>query len=32
MIDAKCKIEDDPFGQERAMWDALSSQPNVERG
>ena len=25
MIDAQCKIEDDPFGQERAMWDALSS-------
>ena len=25
MIDAQCKIEDDPFGQERAMWDSLSS-------
>ena len=25
MIDAQCKVEDDPFGQERAMWDSLSS-------
>src|SRR3954452_16997837 len=25
MIDAQCKVEDDPFHQERAMWDALSS-------
>ena len=25
MIDAQCKVEDDPFGQERAMWDGLGS-------
>jgi para-nitrobenzyl esterase len=24
MIDAQCKVEDDPFGQELAMWDSLS--------
>jgi para-nitrobenzyl esterase len=24
MIDAECKVEDDPFGQERAMWDSVS--------
>jgi hypothetical protein len=26
MIDAQCKIEEDPFGQERALWDSLSSE------
>jgi para-nitrobenzyl esterase len=25
MIDAQCKIEEDPFGQERVLWDSLSS-------
>jgi para-nitrobenzyl esterase len=25
MIDAQCKIEVDPFGEERALWDSLSS-------
>ncbi len=25
MIDAQCKVENDPFGQERALWDSLSS-------
>jgi len=25
MIDAQCKVEDDPFGQERTMWDSLTS-------
>jgi len=25
MIDAQCKVEDDPFGLERAMWDGLAS-------
>src|SRR6266581_7139542 len=25
MIDAQCKVEEDPFGQERALWDSLSS-------
>jgi para-nitrobenzyl esterase len=25
MIDAQCKVEEDPFGQERAMWDSLGS-------
>jgi para-nitrobenzyl esterase len=25
MIDAQCKIEEDPFGRERALWDSLSS-------
>ncbi|HTF24469.1 MAG TPA: carboxylesterase/lipase family protein [Candidatus Limnocylindria bacterium] len=25
MIDAQCKVEEDPFGQERAFWDSLSS-------
>jgi para-nitrobenzyl esterase len=25
MIDAQCKVEDDPFEQERALWDSLSS-------
>ena len=24
LIDTRCKIEDDPFGQELAMWDSLS--------
>ena len=24
MIDAQCKVEDNPFGQERAMWDSLT--------
>jgi para-nitrobenzyl esterase len=24
MIDAQCQVEDDPFGQERAMWDSLT--------
>ena len=23
MIDAECQVEDDPLGQERAMWDSL---------
>jgi para-nitrobenzyl esterase len=23
MIDAECRIEEDPFGQERALWDSL---------
>ena len=25
MIDAQCKVEDDPFGQEHLLWDSLSS-------
>lgn len=25
MIDAQCKVEEDPFGQERTLWDSLSS-------
>lgn len=25
MIDAQCKVEEDPFGRERALWDNLSS-------
>jgi para-nitrobenzyl esterase len=25
MIDAQCKVEDDPFGPERVMWDDLKS-------
>ncbi len=25
MIDAQCKVEDDPFGQELALWDSLKS-------
>jgi para-nitrobenzyl esterase len=25
MIDVQCKVADDPLGQERAMWDSLSS-------
>jgi len=25
MIDAQCKVEEDPFGQERALWDGLTS-------
>jgi len=25
MIDAQCRVEDDPFGLERAMWDTLNS-------
>jgi para-nitrobenzyl esterase len=25
MIDAECKVERDPFGRERAMWDSMSS-------
>jgi para-nitrobenzyl esterase len=25
MIDAQCRIEDDPFSQERALWESLSS-------
>lgn len=25
MIDAQCKVEDDPFGQEHVMWDSLTS-------
>ena len=25
MIDAQCKVEDDPFGQERVMWESLTS-------
>ena len=25
MIDAQCKVEDDPFGQERVLWDSLIS-------
>jgi para-nitrobenzyl esterase len=25
MIDAQCRVEDDPFAQERALWDSLSS-------
>jgi len=25
MIDAQCKVEEDPFGQERALWDSLNS-------
>jgi len=25
MIDAQCKVENDPFGQERAMWDILNA-------
>src|SRR5437667_3157506 len=25
MIDAQCKVEEDPFGQERALWDSLTS-------
>jgi para-nitrobenzyl esterase len=25
MIDAQCKVEGDPFGQERALWDSLGS-------
>jgi para-nitrobenzyl esterase len=24
LIDAQCKVEDDPFGQELAMWDSLT--------
>ena len=24
MIDAQCRVEDDPFGQERAVWDSLN--------
>jgi len=23
MIDAECKVEEDPFGQERTLWDRL---------
>src|SRR5437773_2086191 len=26
MIDAQCKVEEDPFGQERALWDSLSEK------
>jgi para-nitrobenzyl esterase len=25
MIDEQCKVENDPFGQERAMWDSLGA-------
>jgi para-nitrobenzyl esterase len=25
MIDAQCKVENDPFGRERALWDSLGS-------
>ncbi|MGC1903124.1 MAG: carboxylesterase family protein [Candidatus Acidiferrum sp.] len=25
MIDSQCKVEEDPFGQELALWDSLSS-------
>lgn len=25
MINAQCKVEDDPFGQELALWDSLGS-------
>jgi para-nitrobenzyl esterase len=25
MIDAQCKVQDDPFGQEHVMWDSLTS-------
>jgi para-nitrobenzyl esterase len=24
MIDSVCNVEEDPFGQERALWDSLS--------